>query len=51
MRMEKTKKKNRIITTVGLVFFIGLFLFSGYMFMTEYMDKKQSAEELSLIHI
>ena len=27
------------------MFFIGLFLFSGYMFMSEYMDKKQSAED------
>ena len=27
------------------MFFVALFLFSGYMFMSEYMDKKQSAED------
>lgn len=45
MKSEQNKSRKSLITTIGLVFFIGLFLVSGYMFLTEYMDKKQSAEE------
>ena len=45
MRNQKNIIRRKRLTTIGLVFFIALFLFSGYMFLTEYMDRQQSTKD------
>ena len=44
------KAKSRLMIA-GAALCAALFLFSGAMLAREYLDQKQSAEALSLIHI